>query len=329
MYRIYQGKYKDNFIKQSKHKENYEWLFDKTFDYELKFNKDIFDFNKEQILEFLSGNKSLLNTLKSRLSLISVYTNWAIKEGLKLSDKNAALEIKVDDLKKIAKETKNVLEASDFYEIIGRNVENRKYPHLKNRQDELLLYLLFMGVYGDAASELINLRFDHFKDGKVMLSKLDPYRPDIPLGKLGLKLVENAKRETTYRRYLDESKNNKNDREEYDITDTGYVFRKSSNGRQQGDARLAYGGILERISTLSEYTDEKLNMKRVINSGIVYMGKRLVEKGIELDVNNPIVVQNIFERYDVRNERVRGHKLEFIKKELKEVYGIEYGKTNK
>lgn len=328
MGRLYQAKYKKEFLKENPNSNHiYKWLFGKTFDYEMKFGRDLFDFSKDQILEFYKSRNMALGTLEVQISFLSTYINWAIKKGYSFFKNNPVEEIKKTDLEKIAKTTKNVLHKDVIYDLVGKNEEQNKTFRLKNAQDRLLVYLLFLGVFGERAHELRNLQFKHIENGVIKLSEIDPDRKDITIDSFGMQLVENAKNEKFYERYLDEDRKNYNDHD-YDLDNSDYVFRKSTIGKYSSDERITYQALLARLSTMSKYSGEKLTMKRIQKSGMVYVGKLLKDKLGELDRNDPIVKKSLFERFNIQNERMQYRTIKEIEKEIKEVYENEEKEKN-
>ena len=317
MNRIYQAKHKNSFTNTSNNKETYDWIFDKTFDYEVKYSKDLFDFDKDQLLDFFSSRKMQLQTMKNYISYISSYINWAIKNSLKLSDKNAALEIKDKEIKKIAKKEDDVFHVDTIYEIAGIK-EPESFLELNNKQDQLLIYLIFLGVRGEKGSELINLQTKHIdKENKLIkLSELDPYRTDIPIDQYCLDLIDDTMKEVHYNRYMDEFNPDKvhlNTKENYDIDESTFLFRKSKVGKHSGEDQITYQALMRRIRSISSFTGEKLNMNRIEKSGMVYVGKMLLDNNIPLKISNQAVVKSIFERYNITKDQSQAESLRTIK----------------
>lgn len=321
MGRLYQSKYKNEFMESHpKSRRMYEWLFDKAFDYETRFGKDLFDFNKDQILEFYLDRKMTYNTLYTQIGFLSTYINWAITKGYTLLKRNPIDDIEPDDLRRIAKPDNNVLHVDTIYEIVGKENKSRIINPLKNAQDRLLIYLLFLGVLGKRANELTNLRFEHIENGLIKLSEINKDRKDITIDEFGMNLVEIAKRETYYERYQSDDRRDYNDHD-YDLIDSGYVFRKSMVGNYKGD-KMSYQALLSRMIKLSEYTGHKLTMYRVMRSGMVYVGKLILDSKGELSKDDPVVIKSIFERYNIQGEdNVKLKILRYIRKEIEAVYG--------
>lgn len=338
--RLYMASNKEGFLKGSNSKGIYEWLFDKAFDYEQKYSKDLFNFNKEEMISFLSGRNTALSTLKVHLSYISSYINWAIEEGVKLSNRNITLEITNDDLNKIAKKD-GLLTYETVYEIVGRKLIDRNtgelivfdtgLPKLKNVQDKLLVYLMFIGVNGEKSHELINLRFEHVdvQNKKLKLSELNPLREDMKIDDFCIELFEKAREEQIYERYMDKRydeegikkiKRTTNVKEDYDLMDSDFVFRKSAVGKKSKDNRLTYSGLLRRITSLSKYIGVNFTSKKLERSGMAYIAYGLSKAGHELMLRNVYVEKLIFERFNIYGEGAREAVLYKFRKDMQELY---------
>lgn len=321
--RLYQAKEKESFMQTVKNDSSYAWIFDKSFDFENKFGKDLYQFNKEEILEFLASRNMSFESLKVNLSCIRSYINWSYEKGIKASNKNAADDITDTELKKISKKKRNVLHVDDIYEIVGR-INGSNFPKLKNMQDRLLVYLLFLGVRGERASELINLKYKHIdlENGLIKLSELDANRKDLKVDKFCLDLIKSVKKESEYHRYMDGSNDKTtNIKEFYDLHDSEYVFRKSNVGKKSKSDKMSYAGILRRLQTISKYTDLKLTMNTVESSGMTYIAKKAIDAGYELKIDNPVIIKSIFERFNINNTSNSRHTLlSKLRKDVREVY---------
>lgn len=320
MGRLYQAKYKKEFMAQKpKTKHIYEWLFDKTFEYETKFGKDVFDFNKEQILEFYKSRNMAFSTLKTQISYLSVYIDWAIKKNYTLIKDNPIDKITQEELKEISKIDENVFHIDVIYELAGKKVKNRTAPPLKNAQDRLLVYLISMGVLGERAKELIELKFEHIQGNVIKLSEINPNRKDIIIDDFGVSLIKAAEFETLYERYRDKKDKYQRD---YGLVNSDYVFRKSAIGKYSGE-KITYQALLARLNRISKYTGYNLTMKKIHRSGMTYVGKLILDKKGKLSKDDPVVIKSIFERYDIQGDRARWKVVKDIEKYVKEIYNGE------
>lgn len=319
--KLYQAKNKNKFMETLNDPKMYVWLFDKTFEYEQKFGKDLYNFSKDEILEFLSSRKLAITTLQGLVSYISTYIGWAIKDGVKRSDRNPTDEISIEDLKKIAKKT-DVLDAEIIYELAGVSDFDTGLPKLKNAQDKLLIYLLFLGINGERANEIVNLKFEHvdIENGVIKLSELDPTRKDMRIDPHCLKLFKATKKERYYERYLDEDNiDDKNSAEDYEVIDSDYVFRRSAVGRKSNDEKISYSALIRRINAIREYTGIPLTIKKVERAGMIRTAQKILEKGLELTDTNEVVIRALFERYNIKGERNRYEFLRKLKRDIEKL----------
>lgn len=318
---MYQSEYKEKFMRTSRVGEIYQWLFDKSSSFEEEYNKDLYDFDKGELLSFLSSREMTKKTLGVHLSYISTYIKWAIKEGITASNANPTQKISKGDLSKIAKKPPKVLHSSKIYEIVGAQ-RGDNYPRLKNAQDKLLIYLIFLGIRGRGASQLINLKYEDIDvDDKVIrLSNIDPNYSDVKVDDHCIKLAKDAKREIAYVRYEREGKGYMTV-EKFDVIESEYVFRKSGHQGDDGDVRLSQQGILRRIATLAKFLGEHLTMKLIQDSGMARVGYLLYKSGEELSASNPMVQEFIFDRYGVsENEQGRWNTMKKVRENVKNVY---------
>lgn len=324
MMKMYEARNKDKFLKTVNNQDWYEWLFDKSFEFEHRFSKDLYDFNRDELLIFLKAigdKKMLFSTLKVIRSYISLYVDWAIKSGLKLNKRNPAEDIELQVLQEFAKES-NILHVDFIYSMLG--IES-KIPsiELKNYQDKLLVYLLFIGIRGERATELIDLRYEHvdFENRILKLGEVSPDRSDIKLDDISYYLFKNAKSEQYYYRYMDISNmKTTNIREYYQLIDSDYVFQKTSTRKNSDSVKLSYQGIMRRLHTFSNYVGLDLTMKNIERAGMTYIAYKILEQGMEISVNNPIVVKAIFNRYGIYSNSIRNATITRLRKDVKKIY---------
>lgn len=323
--KLYQAKVKQAFLETVAIKEFYEWLFNKLFEYESKLGKDLYDFYKEELLDFYKEANSAFSTLRTYNSMIKTYIDWAIKEQFPIINVNAASQIDINELRKIAKPDPSIIHVDTIYEIIGKTPSSRMGFQLKNAQDKLLIYLIFLGLNGNYAKELTELKKEHIDwDNKLIkTSEFDPYRKDVVIDEYALELISQALEEKKYLRYMDSTDpRTTNTREDYGIDEGyGYIFRKANLGKSSNKPNLSHQGLLARLSALSKYTGEKLTISRIRKSGMAYVVKMLIDNNISLTVDNPVVQKSLFERFDITEYQRQIRTLREAKRHVEEVYG--------
>lgn len=137
-------------------KESFKMIFKKVAPLEKKLNKDLKDFNRDELL-------LVLEELKGR-SYNSVHTKWGItKKYLKHFGNKGVESITADDLKKF------IIEADVRY--VTREELKERVSILESSSHKALLFLLFDGVGGKGYKEICNLKFEDidFSTGKVTL----------------------------------------------------------------------------------------------------------------------------------------------------------------
>ncbi|WP_226035676.1 phage lytic cycle repressor MrpR family protein [Aquibacillus saliphilus] len=339
MARLYQGKYKEGFMNEQSEarRDLLKWLFDTSFDFENKtFSKDLFDFNKEEMKTFLKSRKITENTMTTYSRWISGYIDWAIKNNHKLYDRNVIKGFTEDDLKEIIKKENNYFHVDLIYELVGRKTVDNSLPSLKNIQDQLLVYLIFLGINGKQSYELLELQYKHidFENRLIKLSEIDPYIRDVRIDEFGLKLIRESKREKEYFRYIKdvELEEMKNKTESYELSDSPYVFRKSKVGKYDEDfGQMSYQGLMARLNSIGDYVGESLTVKKIRESGVLYVAKKIIDANQDLSIHNQLVNKALFQRYGLENAKDQSKylKLQFIRKELPRIYPEYIGKVNK
>ncbi|GLO66196.1 phage lytic cycle repressor MrpR family protein [Oceanobacillus kimchii] len=322
MENLYQANNKVEFLNElnTSTQHIYRWLFNKTYDYENKFGKDIFDFNKNEVTDFYKGQAWRLSTMYVYNSYLNTYVKWAIRKNLKRIERVGVPEITKDDLKEIALLSYDVIHPEIIMELTGKMRQGQNFPPLINNQDKFLLYLIFIGVNGTRCHELINLKPEHFdlENKKILLSKLDSDRKDINIDNFGIDLFKKAMAETEYHVFSPEQKQRV---DFYKLEDNGYVFRNSTTGVKSSGKQISFGSIRHRLSKMAEYTGERLTIKQITKSGMVYLGKLLADKGITLSSTVPAVQRNIFDRFDITNEQTQFRTIRQLKEDMNKVYG--------
>ena len=149
---FYNEDIKNNYINENKQSSDVakkaKSLFVNSAPSELKFNKDIFDFNKEEALELLRNyNQRTMLSLAHIKSRLSTYTNWAIKKGLTKSNQNVWTALEIDS-KMIVDKASNTLikDRKEFIKLIDKYCD-----HAYRR---LVLLMLYEGCMGREYSEI-------------------------------------------------------------------------------------------------------------------------------------------------------------------------------
>jgi integrase len=269
-------------------------------------------------------------SIRSYIGYIIRYSKWAIENKVKLNNKIPAENITTKQKESIA--APNEIYNVDFiYELVGKSFAMGKEPEydlkqLDNIQDQLAIYLAFLGVRGNRESELRNLKLEHVDfDNKILkLSELDPYRKDISIDDYAIELINLASKEDYYYRRL--STTDKSTYGSMLLNDSSYIFRGAKRtDNDNNDSVLSPQALMKRIKSTGDYIGYPIKLKKIEYAGMLYVAHMLEQNGENLDARNPIIQRTIFDRYNMSTvdgvaERKHLNIINKIKKDLKEVY---------
>jgi len=246
---------------------------------ERQFNKDLFDFNYEQLEELWKSLSALtVRSLQNTISTVEQYIEFAIKN--KMVEKNINLASAFNTKEKLEKylnqEAKTVFSKDTIMSI---SMEAR------NAQDGVIPALIFDGVsYKNEYEELINLRREDIDFEKYIIN-------------LGNRTI-NMSHETSIlvRHALDVGEYYSITGEQsrkYKIAESDFVLRGLRNNHQ-----LKWRNVNQRIIKISELNDLKyLNATTISYSGQIHYGMELINKGLSIEET----VGKVIKRFDIND----------------------------
>lgn len=321
MSKVYQYKYKNQFVIEEKVPPSlYKWIFNFTFPYEEKFGKDLFDFTAEQMIELLKSRKMNADSLKTLIFNIQRYAIWAENKGYRLLSTKYTKEISDKDLEKLATKSRELLHINEIQQLMGA-IPNESIPPLNNVQDQLLIYLIFIGVKGNGASELTQLKYDHIDDNKIKLNKISEGRQDIVIDDFGKNLLMKNKR-NEYFGYLFNDRNNSMD---YELVDSNYIFRPIKRRKGNNSDGVSKQTLIKRLEKITRHTGLSVHMGSIERAGMMYFYHVLKESGEDMNYKNPVVIKNIFDRYNTSKNGIS--RFQFLRR-LEKDYGKIYDTDN-
>lgn len=321
MGKIYQYKYKNQFIIEEKVPSNlYKWIFNFTFHYEEKFGKDLFDFTVEQMIELLKSREMNVDSLRTLIFNIQRYATWAQNKGYRLLNIKYTKEISDKDLEKLATKSRELLHINEIQQLIGA-APNESIPPLNNIQDQLLIYLIFIGVRGNSASELTQLTYDHIDGNKIKLSEISEGRQDIIVDDFGKNLLMKNKR-NEYFGYLFNDRNSSMD---YELVDSTYIFRPIKRRKGGSSDSVSNQTLIKRLEKITRHTGLSVHMGSIERAGMMYFYHILKESGEDMNYKNPVIVKNIFDRYNISKKEIS--RFQFLRR-LEKDYEVVYANNN-
>lgn len=287
-----------------RYKENTQKAYTRVFNLAMKFEiekkKDLFTFTLDEIESVLrSFDASTGDSLNTAGRTISAYLNWAIIEGLR-QDGNPLEAVAKEWFKNLVRSHHQFFSKQEIDEVIDQ---------CNNDQDAVILSLLFEGVAGREVSELRNLKREHVNDDKrtlVLINDNDETR-EIPVSDQCMKLLFGAINQKEYLKGNGEIKGD-HLKVSSELIETGYVIKPSKTRNahfEQVSQHLIYG----RLSSLEEYFGlDNLRVKTIQRSGMIWMGKQLLERD---GVLGKVQYYEICERFAI-SKVMNGNKLEYL-----------------
>jgi hypothetical protein len=322
---LYNEEIKEKFL--SEYEEDtrvaYRYVFVKSADIENILQKDLYNFNEAEIKELLChANRSTVESVQSFASMINKYIQWAIENGYKYSNINPMSTFTREDYEECVDHNKKMyISEQELIEI---------EEMLDNYQDKVIVRLAFEGIYGEEASEMLNLKaYDvDFENKQIKVKNKDGQERILNLqGRDRLfRILERAINEKVYYAKAGYKEDGRGVNE-YSLVDTEYVIKNTVAPRtQQPNSVLT---IRKRLGLIKDITGmHYLTLTNIYRSGMIRMGYELYKRDGEL-TNKQLA--EIAEHFGVRKyinngyETYNYHALrKFINKDtIYELYGEE------
>lgn len=171
MANYYNQQRKEEFITLMLNNADYEeakHFYPRTFGYsevfETKYDKDLCNFNREEIMVlFKAQNAYSIKTLNTLKSVYSRYVRWCNEQGLVVDGQNHFNEITSDD----------IIACTNTYAIrqgiITRADLLKQIRQLPNPIDSFILLAFFEGIEGGNSNEIVKVKLSDFKGDEVHL----------------------------------------------------------------------------------------------------------------------------------------------------------------
>lgn len=138
--------------------------FDRTEEHELRLNKDLSSFTKQEILDmYKTFNFEAVETLDVMNSHFSLYTQWCLQQNLVPDCQDHFLEMNANDW--LSCINMAVLKKS----VVSLEILYEWFKQLPNPSDKFIMLALFEGLGGQNFRELLNLRMSDFDGNTVNL----------------------------------------------------------------------------------------------------------------------------------------------------------------
>lgn len=278
--RFYNQKIKEQFLKEHAKKTSsiYKYTFTKSAEMEEFYKRDLCDFNLEQIKYTMHRiNPSTISSASGQLSIIKNYITFCKENGYSnKSNVNILDGLPKNWIFQFIDSENKIYYTKEEIEDIAKE--------LVNAQDALLIMLLFEGVNGYQASEILNLKIENLIDennGYKLKLKCDKHGERIikPSSFLA-KLIIEANREEFYlkKNGMSESKS-----QNAELIENGYVVKPAKIGRRRISEdselnKIDKHNIYRRIKMIKEIFELKsLTPKNIERSGMLYEMKEMIK----------------------------------------------------
>lgn len=282
---------KESFLKESDYSEDTKKymryiLFneDLVFKLEKKYNKDLCQFNLEEIKNVLGSFKSLsVDSVRKNRTVISKYIEYARLKNYISSNINFAQEITEDDLNnliyKIAAEYKYITE-EELEDICDICI---------NYQDEVIFRSVHEGIKGERLIELIKLiEEDIDKQNNMIRINNGKNKRKIKVSNKTIKAIEAALEQTIYTSYGNTTAKEKN------LVDTGYGYILKKTARSSENT-IGYQTILQRFKKVRlEAGYPYLTIETLWWSGIFNQARQIKQEKGELKDQDYEYIMNKF-----------------------------------
>ena len=263
------------------------YLFQKTNSMEVQLNKDVYQFNNDEVAMLMNQLElGSTNSARSQSSYLKKYVAFCIQHGY--------LETKINLFDKYNSQNMDryVNQIAKRKRFIKDEEELNKILNIcKNPQDKVIIALLFEGVSGVHFEELVNLKKTDVEGNLLILTRDDGTERILEVKYRTIEIIKDAIVKDLY--YPNNGKGTSSRREYMPIHDTEYVLRPAMHGDNNG--KLNHIVINSRVKRIAEeYKNPHLNPRNIWMSGMIQLAKELkAELGRDLEK----------EEYEKINER--------------------------
>ncbi|WJV20774.1 site-specific integrase [Rossellomorea marisflavi] len=280
--RMYNEEIKQKFLDTYENegsKNTIKYLFYNSYENEVPLDKDLYDFDLSEIrLVIFSSNPKSISVARQKSVFISQYISWAIENNLRKTTINPLQDIRGEWFEQfVDPDIKQYISLSNLHEMEQR---------LVNYQDIAVLRLLFEGVYGQASSEIRNLKFEDINQSSGEIRLYDDKKGErkITVSQSTLDILNKAYDQKIYQNNNGETTRQK----ETDLLDNEYVVRPTKRGRVI-EGRVSQTVVMKRIKMISELFDmEDMTPKSITRSGMIYMAYRLLKESGKKELTKDI-----------------------------------------
>ncbi|MBW7474065.1 hypothetical protein K0T92_04870 [Paenibacillus oenotherae] len=276
--------------------KNYTAVLSRAQYVESRLNKDLYDFNSDEIEQLMKYfNCTTITSAYGRLNYIQNYINWGIAEGLTKSVDNPLNGL-------ISREFCKRL-VGDYTRVLATEQDVlRVAESCLNFQDKAVILAIFEGIGGKELSELTNLRRADIDEGQLRIKLTDSKHGTRYMTFKDDYIIRNlirANEEETYHMWSS-NKQRKRERVLIALGRSSYVIKHIVNRHgSDEDTPVKSYGITTRLRHIQEHFSsdfEFLNPTNLRNSGMLRMARDIYWATGKFNIED---VRNICLRYHV------------------------------
>jgi len=272
--------------------ESYGYVLEKVKSLEDFYKKDLYDFSFEQIEEAMYKlSPSSLPVARMNGAVLTSYISWAIDNNKRVSNINPIKsKINTTDWYRrfVDPSKKNYITLEDLEKI-------EKF--VTNYQDKIVPRLLFEGVGGVFASEVLNLTSKDYREENSKLRLNDERKGEryIKVSDDCITMIKSSLNETDYYKSngFSESRNPVLKL----VTNNFVVKTVCTNDKSEGKADRHT--VYRRISSIAEWLEIPFfTTKSIQKSGMIYMAYKLIKEQGKSEIDREIINQ-VAEQFNV------------------------------
>lgn len=262
MNKIYNEEIKEKFLSTYDNQGTQATLrhvFFKTFLIEDVLNKDLANFNLDQIGKCIANASPHNNqTARSIGRFISGYLDWSIEEGLREnSNINPIKGISPSWYDAFVDKKKVHYSYNEFIDLLSS---------MSNGQDQMFLSLIFSGLMGRSFGELRELKITdiNFDTNQVYVKERDIY---ITIEDELMKFIEKGVNQNSYFTYNNET----GEHNERPLVESSYIFKNVQSPRTSSASNVNPSVFYNRLNNMRlEHDLEYLTPNACKQSGVIY-----------------------------------------------------------
>jgi integrase len=293
-------------------------LFYKSFIYEDARDRDLANFNLEEIGKVINGTNPLnLSVAKNTTRFINSYISWAIENGLRENNISPIDGVSDEWINNFVDKTRKIhYSYSQFLELLDR---------VKNQQDKAMLFSFFEGISGEKFIELRELQVSDIdiKNNKVFIKSRNK---SMEVSPECIDTLIKASNETVYLTYNQKENSFK---EKDLLPSNGYVFKNVRAGRTTEGNQVSMAVFYNRVNNLREFLKlEYLTQGSLRQSGMIKMSVDLYKKYGKLEYEQFELIGDKYMASMIHSENYHYYNTtllkQFISKEnIHDLYGID------